>query len=67
MEKCPHCDGDAMLQSSVGNGECSECHGTGGELDPLEGLAEALSDLPQTCKECGGSGKCQKCGGKGYL
>jgi len=68
MEKCPDCDGDSMLDpTGRGNGKCSECHGSGGELDPLDGLAEALSNSPQTCKECGGSGDCQTCGGDGYL
>jgi DnaJ-class molecular chaperone len=67
MKKCPDCDADAIFDSSIGNGECSGCHGTGGELDPLEEFVEALSSQPQTCKKCSGSGKCQTCGGDGYL
>lgn len=67
ISKCPDCDCESVLDPNVGNGECPECHGTGGELDILEDLTDALSDLPRGCKECGGSGKCQTCGGNGYI
>ena len=67
MVKCPDCDGETWFDKDCGDGKCSECHGTGGELDFLEGVTEALSGLPQKCKVCHGSGKCQTCYGKGYL
>jgi len=67
MTLCPDCDGESLFDDEIGDGKCSECHGTGLELDPLEALVEALGDEPQTCKECEGSGKCQTCKGDGYL
>ena len=67
VAKCPDCSGESLFDSSVGDGKCSTCNGTGDELDPLEGVGEAMMGLPQTCKECGGSGTCRTCGGDGEI
>jgi len=67
MVKCPDCDGDNAMDPSVGNGKCSDCHGTGQNLDVLEDVADALSEEEQGCETCGGSGTCQTCKGDGYV
>lgn len=59
MRKCPDCDGDHMLfPQDYGNGVCSECHGTGRNLDPL---------VNEACPMCHESLKCQTCRGKGWV
>lgn len=65
MEDCPDCDGTRVFGG--GDGKCSDCHGTGRELDPLTAFTEALSGQSQKCDTCDGSGVCQTCYGKGYL
>lgn len=57
--KCPDCDGDATFDpQETGDGVCSECHGSGCNLDPLEN---------EECPACGGKRRCQTCRGKGYI
>lgn len=59
LRKCPDCDGDATFDpQETGNGVCSECHGSGWNLDPLEN---------EECPACGGEKKCQTCRGKGHI
>ena len=67
MAKCPDCDGEAVFSNDTGNGNCSACHGTGDELDPLSGFTDALSGSEQKCKTCGGSGNCQTCNESGTV
>lgn len=67
MIKCSDCDGERIFDPDCGDGKCSDCHGTGLELDPLTAFTEALSGQSQKCDTCGGTGECQTCYGKGYL
>jgi len=65
--KCPDCLGEQTFDQSLGNGKCSECKGSGYELDLLEAFVEALNDNRQTCKACHGDKTCQTCEGEGYI
>ena len=67
MKKCPDCDGDHLVDSSLGNGECSDCHGTGQNLDFVEDVMDVMNEEEQGCKTCDGSGVCQTCVGDGYI
>lgn len=51
-----------------GNGECSDCHGTG--ISSSDWLVKAATfrqegDIP--CEKCSGTGQCQNCGGNGRV
>jgi len=65
--KCPDCLGEQTFDPSLGNGKCSECKGSGYELDLLEAFVVALNDNQQTCKACHGDKTCQTCEGEGYI
>jgi DnaJ-class molecular chaperone len=63
---CPDCDGMGF-GNFTGDGQCSACHGTGGELNVIEAVADILAGESQECKVCGGSGVCQTCNGEGEI
>lgn len=70
-ERCPDCDAVAVLPiySDRGNGQCSECHGTG-EGGIFEDVADSLNPLysvKSECDKCHGSGICRTCGGSGVI
>lgn len=65
MAKCPDCLGSAAFSHDRGDGKCSECNGTGGELNVFEAGVEALAGHSQRCKACRGSRICQTCHGDG--
>ena len=68
MATCHDCDGyRGMLEGAIGNGECSECHGTGDASGLLEDFLEASGFERDDCSECDGTGECQECDGTGEI
>jgi hypothetical protein len=70
--ECRDCDSNEFDLTKhgyyVGNGLCSECHGTGESQSYLdERLEDDFGvDRPE-CEECSGTGQCQTCGGTGEV
>jgi DnaJ-class molecular chaperone len=62
MAKCPDCDGEKWFDKDVGDGKCSECHGSGVNPNPADIV---LGD--EECPVCGTSGICQTCHGEGEV
>jgi len=65
MAECPDCDNILIrLPDSIGDGKCSDCHGTG--IDAADAMINILSD-EHPCNTCNGTGQCQTCGGTGEV
>jgi DnaJ-class molecular chaperone len=68
--RCPDCD-SVKINPFVdeGDGNCSECHGTG-EGVLLEQLVDSFNPFGRQgteCWKCHGTGQCQTCGGSGIV
>jgi hypothetical protein len=70
--ECPDCDSNEFDLTKpgyfIGNGDCSECHGTGESQAYLDQLQEDAFDVDRPdCEVCTGTGQCQTCGGTGEV